>query len=102
MSFYSKLKADAEKFKAEILKVAGDVPAVAAKITEYTPEVESLVALAFPQAAPIEAGAVAVVDAIESVVSKAGSAASVNGLSAVQDQGVIAAVESVIAAIKKI
>lgn len=102
MSFYSKLKADAEKFKAEILKVAGDVPAIAAKITAYTPEVESLVALAFPAAGPIETAVTGVVDAIENVVSKAGSAATVNGLSAVQDQGVIAAVEAVIAAIKKV
>jgi hypothetical protein len=101
MSIAAKILADAKAFKAEILKIAGAEPAIAAKVTEYTPEVEALVALAFPQAGPLETALTAVVSAVEGAVTSAGTAAGSNGVNAAQDQTVIAAIEAVEAAIKK-
>ena len=102
MSLASVLVADAKKFKAEVVKIAGAVPGVVSKITAEAPEVEALVALVFPQAAPIEAAALAVVDAVQVATTAAGTAAEANGVNAVQDKGVLAAVEAVIAAVKKL
>lgn len=100
MSFASKIVADAKAFKNEIIKLAAQVPALAEKVAGETPEVEALVALAFPHAAPIENALSAVLSAAENVVTSAGIAASSNGLSATQDQGVIASIEAVIKAIE--
>lgn len=102
MSVFATIVKDAQAFKAEVIKLASQVPGVAEKVSEYTPEVEALVALAYPAAAPIEASLTAVLTAVEAVVTASGSAASANGVDAVQDKGVIAAVEAVIAAIKKV
>jgi hypothetical protein len=102
MSFASKFVADAKAFKSEILKIVSKTPAIVAEIDKDAPTVTALVELAFPGAAAIETSALAVVDAVQAVVTQAGVAAVSNGINAVEDKGVIAAIEAVVAAVKKL
>jgi hypothetical protein len=102
MSLASKIVADAKAFRNEIVKIAAAVPGVVTKITAEAPEVTAIAELAFPNAAAIEQHALAVADAVQAATTAAGTAAASNGLNAVQDKGVISAVEALEALIKKL
>ena len=96
----AKLVAAAKDFKSDILKAAEKAPAIAADVEKDAPEVEALVALAFPGAAAIEQAALVGFEAICDAVEAAGPAASANGLSVSLDKTLIASVQSVLPALK--
>jgi hypothetical protein len=96
----SKLVAAAKAFKSDILVAAEKAPAIAADVQKDAPEVEALVALAFPGAAAIEQAALVAFEAIADAVEAAGPAASSNGLSVSLDKTLIASVQAVLPTLK--
>jgi hypothetical protein len=96
----SKFVAAAKDFKSAVLTAAEKLPAIAADVQKDAPEVEALVALAFPGAAAIEEAALVAFEAICAAVEAAGPAASANGLSVSLDKTLIASVQGVLPALK--
>jgi hypothetical protein len=96
----SKLVGAAKALKSDILKAAEKAPGIVADVQKDAPEVEALVALAFPGAAAIEQAGLDVFEIVADAVEAAGPAAAQNGLSVSLDKTLIADIQNVLPALK--
>lgn len=96
----AKFVSAAKSLKSDILKAAGKVPVIVAEVEKDAPEVQALIALAFPGAAAIETAALNVFEVIANAVEAAGPTATANGLNVSLDKALIADIEALIPSLK--
>jgi len=96
------LKRAALAVKNEILKIAGEAPAVMADLQKAAPTVEGITNLVLgPGATAIETVAMDVFGVVAKAIEDAGSAATNNGLSLSLDAQIVADVQAILPTVKK-
>jgi hypothetical protein len=96
----SDFKADAEKVKSFIQKIAGDAPAVVAAVAADEAKIAPVVEAFLPGATAAITTTNNVMDAVAQAVENAGTAAGSSGLSVPIDQALVSSVKNVIASAK--
>lgn len=96
----SEFKKAGEYVKAEVLKIAGDAPAIVAAVAKDEAAIVPVVEAFLPNSTGVINLANTLLDLVAEAVESAGEAATSNGLSVTLDKATVSAVQAAIASAK--